>query len=156
MSEEQRNKVVAEAISWMGTPFRHQGRIKGRRGGVDCGQFLCCVFENAGVTGQIVTDQYPMQWMLHRTEEKYLAKILQHTREISQEETQKGDIVLFRVGHTYSHGAILLEPWPGRIIHATNRPTGIGVMYADGKRDPGVMAEMQRYRNHPPKFFSAW
>ncbi len=156
MSQEARQKVLAEAVEWLGTPFRDRGRIKGRKGGVDCGQFLCCVFENAGVTEKIDPAPYNMQWMLHRSEEMYLAELLRHTREISAAETQPADIVMLRVGRTYSHGALLLEPWPGRLIHATNRPAGLGVVYANARRDVAIRAEMQRHPNFPPRFFTAW
>ena len=44
---EQRQAVVAEALTWLGTPYHHRARVKGA--GVDCGQLLAAVFEGAGV-----------------------------------------------------------------------------------------------------------
>lgn len=35
-------QAVAEAITWLGTPYHHQGRVKGV--GVDCGTLLCEVY----------------------------------------------------------------------------------------------------------------
>lgn len=44
-----RGDVVAAARSWVGTPFLHQGRIKGRA--VDCVGLGLCVAEELGVLG---------------------------------------------------------------------------------------------------------
>lgn len=156
VTQEARQKVILEAISWLGTPFRHRAKIKGRHGGVDCGQFLCGVFENAGIVDPIVLPEYPMQWALHQREELYLKELLKYTREIPVSEARSADIIMFHVGRASSHGALMLEPWPGRLIHSTNRPTGIGVCFTDGRRDGGLQAELQKHRNFPPRFFTVW
>ncbi|WP_436904878.1 hypothetical protein [Acinetobacter johnsonii] len=35
--------AVQEALTWLGTPYHHQGRVKDV--GVDCGTLLCEVYE---------------------------------------------------------------------------------------------------------------
>ncbi len=39
--------IVAEARTWLGTPFHHQNRFKG--GGVDCIGLIVCVFDALGL-----------------------------------------------------------------------------------------------------------
>ena len=38
-------RVRSEALTWLGTPYHHQGRVKGV--GVDCGQILIAIYEKA-------------------------------------------------------------------------------------------------------------
>ena len=33
--QRERENLVAEALTWLGTPYHHAGRVKG--GGTDCG-----------------------------------------------------------------------------------------------------------------------
>lgn len=109
---DARERVIAEARSWCGTPFHHEGRLKGA--GVDCGQLLFCVYEAAGITGHLETDHYAPDFHLHRDTEWYLGLVAQHAREV--EAPQPGDIALFKFGRLFSHGGIVTA-WP-RLIHA--------------------------------------
>lgn len=145
-----RLKVITEALSWLGTPFRDCARIKGPRGGVDCGQFLCCVFQAAGVADIADPPRYNLQFMLNRIEESYIEELLKYTVEISQDQAVAGDVVVLRWGHVYSHGAILLDRWPGPIIHALNP---LGVIRTDAKRDARIVATLRKYPKSPPRFF---
>ena len=44
-----RQSIVAEALSWEGTPYHHHGRIKGV--GVDCAMILAEVYHAVGLLG---------------------------------------------------------------------------------------------------------
>jgi cell wall-associated NlpC family hydrolase len=145
--QEQREAVVKEAMTWLGTPFHHMGRIKGRRGGVDCGQFLIGVFVNAGVMPPFDPEPYSMQHMLHSREEWYLRDIMKFAKEIPESDAQPGDVITYRVGLTYSHGGIIIEPWPGNIIHAIN---GVGVIVSHGTKQGNLKGHRHR------KFFTRW
>lgn len=115
MSAELRAKVVAEAQTWLGTPFHHEARVKGA--GVDCGQFVIAVFENVGLIEHIETDHYPPDFHLHRDVEWYASNLLAYCDEVnSPDNLLPGDIVLFKIGRVYSHGAIVVD-WPWA-IHA--------------------------------------
>ena len=109
----QRAAVVAEALTWVGTPYHHYGRVKGV--GVDCATLLACVYENSGVSGPIDIPAYSPQWHINRVEEKYTDFIRQFADEISGD-PQPGDIVVWRFHNTYSHGGIVVS-WP-KIVHA--------------------------------------
>lgn len=135
----QRAAVVAEAKSWLTTPYHHQGRIKGA--GVDCAALLIEVYRAARLVPEIDPRPYPPDWHLHRSAERYLGWILRYAREIAK--PGPGDIALFRFGRCFSHGAIVIE-WP-RLIHAY---VGEGCVWGDGLRAPLV--------GRPVRFFSLW
>jgi len=137
---EIRAEIVAEARSWIGTPYLHQGRIKGV--GVDCAMLLLEVYERVGLVSHLelvetVTDpgaqiaKYPPDWMLHRGEERYLSIVERFARRLGEGEMPRdGDIALYRWGRTISHGGIV-DRWP-RIIHAYSRSNQ--VEYGEGDR----------------------
>jgi cell wall-associated NlpC family hydrolase len=120
-----RGRLVAEAESWIGTPYRAAQRVKGRDGGVDCLTFVVEVFERAGVIPHYVVPYYPQDWHLHRDDERYLAGVLDYAREIAGPPAP-GDLVLFRFGRCFAHGGIV-SAWP-MMIHAWN---GVGVVPVD-------------------------
>jgi cell wall-associated NlpC family hydrolase len=120
-----RERVVAVAMSWLGTPHHHHARVKGA--GVDCGQFVAAVFEEAGVVAAFETDEYPHDWHLHRSEERYLGYVNRYAKRI-YDNPQPGDIVLYRYGRCISHGAIVVK-WP-QIIHSF---LGLGVVLDDAE-----------------------
>jgi cell wall-associated NlpC family hydrolase len=112
-----RDAIVREARSWIGTPYRHMGRTKGRDGGVDCAQLVWCIYHACGLVPFIPMAAYPPDFMLHQGVERYMAAILDHAKEIAPP-PKAGDLVLYRFGRLYAHGAIVDAPgWPF-IIHA--------------------------------------
>lgn len=114
------NRVVSEALTWIGTPYHSGARLKGV--GVDCGQLLLGAFSGAGVIPEIDTGYYPHDWHLHRSEELYLEWVKKYCN-IIDGDPQPGDIAVFRFGRCVSHAGIVME-WP-RIIHAY---VGMGVI----------------------------
>jgi NlpC/P60 family putative phage cell wall peptidase len=110
-----REKIVAEAQSWLGTKWHHEGRVKGA--GVDCAQFLIGVYVAAGLVPEFQTSHYPPDWHLHRDERRFLSYLLQYAVPVGADDTpQPGDIVMFRYGRHAAHGSIVIG-WPV-IIHA--------------------------------------
>ena len=112
--EPWRRAVVAEAESWLRTPWHHNARIKGV--GVDCGNLLIGCFVNAGLMADFELEPYDHDFMLHRDEEKFLGIVQEHLDEI-EGPPQPGDVALWRYGRCFSHGAIVVR-WPEWIIHA--------------------------------------
>jgi NlpC/P60 family putative phage cell wall peptidase len=113
LEAEQRAAVVAEARSWLGTPYHHRAEVKGA--GVDCARLLHAVYRGCGLVAAIAIPPYPPDWHLHRGAERYLAAVLDHAAEIA-EPPLPGDIALWRFGRCFSHGAIVVA-WP-TVIHA--------------------------------------
>lgn len=107
-----REAIVREAESWLGTPFHHRARVKGA--GVDCAQLLVGVYEAVGLVRNVDLGSYPVDWMRHHEDRRYLDGIARVALEVTV--PCPGDIALFRVGRSVSHAGIVTE-WP-EIIHA--------------------------------------
>jgi NlpC/P60 family putative phage cell wall peptidase len=112
---EQREAVVAEARTWMHTPYHHHARIKGV--GVDCAQLLCAVFEAVGLVPPVDTGFYAHDWHLHRNEEEFSAWLAKFARLMPPGAIKEaGDVILWRFGRTFSHGSIHVGE--GLLIHS--------------------------------------
>jgi len=135
---EIRQAIMDEAMSWLGTPYHHNARLKGV--GVDCAQLPAAVYHAVGLIPNL-EPEYSPQWMLHRDEEKYLEWVRPYAREIGREEVQTGDLVMWRFGRTYSHSAIVLNR--PTIIHAMQR--GRRVILGDMDRDAELLARPSLY-----------
>jgi cell wall-associated NlpC family hydrolase len=117
---ELRRLVVAEAESWIGTPYISNGAIKGKRGGTDCAMLLVAVYGNVGLIPKEYDPRpYPADWHVHQSYEKYMEQMLlwaQQVRPPPRRSPLPGDIVMFKIGRVFAHGAIITN-WP-HIIHA--------------------------------------
>ena len=137
----ERAAVVAEARTWLATPYHHQAAIKGA--GVDCAMLLVAVYHAVGLVPAIDPRPYPPDWHLHRDEERYLGWVDRYARRV--ERPGPGDIALWRFGRAVSHAGIVVD-WP-TIIHAY---TGEGCVLADADRGP--LAAKNRLNG----FYSLW
>jgi cell wall-associated NlpC family hydrolase len=117
MTETQfRSAIVEEAKSWIGTPYRASGALKGV--GINCAQFLFCVAKNAGVLPADAPQPrwYTPQLATNSKEERLIAYVTAYGAiEIAEDDAQAGDIVLYKSGQAHGHAAIVLD-WP-QIIH---------------------------------------
>ena len=107
-----RDKIIAEAKSWLNTPWHHNAMVKGH--GVDCAQFLIAVYSKLGLIPAINTGFYSQEWHLRRDESKFVAWVEQFADKVAV--GLPGDIAMFQFGRHPAHGAIVLD-WPN-IIHA--------------------------------------
>jgi NlpC/P60 family putative phage cell wall peptidase len=123
MTKEQekaeREKLIAEAREWIGTPYVTRGRVK--QGGCDCGTFLAGVLENAGFLPHIDIPYYSEDVACHCAVPRYLMKIKEYYVEIPKEEAIPGDIFVFqfpgsKVPH---HASIMMDK--DFMIHAYTR-----------------------------------
>lgn len=117
MTPEGREKVIAEALTWVNTPYHPQARLKGV--GVDCAMLLAEVYANAGIISPVAVGYYSPQFGMHRSEEVFLGFVTQHG--VVTQDPQPGDCMLVRFGRCFSHGAILIEPTV--VVHAS-KPAG--------------------------------
>lgn len=110
MTPEQRQLVHDLALQWLGTPFAHKMRVKGR--GVACGQIIAAVYEEAGIW-PLVDPPYPLRW---RHTSWFLDTMLAHARVI-EGPPLLGDFVMWQMGEgQFTHGGIVMG-WP-LVIHA--------------------------------------
>jgi cell wall-associated NlpC family hydrolase len=123
-----REEIVQEAMSWLKTPYRHMGRVRGS--GVDCATFLAEVYANVGAIEPAVVDFYPQDWMQHNAVERYVQQIFQNgVQELWPPAVPlPGDVCMWKFGRCFSHSAIVID-WP-RIIHAY-MPDGVTLDSAD-------------------------
>jgi NlpC/P60 family putative phage cell wall peptidase len=102
---------VQAAREWVGTPFVHQGRMKGRA--VDCIGVVYCVAREFGMVGPEVMTAYerePDGNLLREGLNAHMVRI--------PAPAQPGDIILFRFARFPQHVAV----YTGRnIIHAYER-----------------------------------
>lgn len=110
---EVRTQIVAEALTWLKTPFHHMGRQKGA--GVDCAQFLCAAFEAVGLVPHINLGYYPHDWHKHQDRPRFLEILAQYADPI-EGPALPGDVAMFKFGRHAAHGSIVVE-WP-LIVHA--------------------------------------
>lgn len=121
MNAALRARVVAEARSWIGTPYHHQADQKGI--GVDCAMMLLRVYQAVGIVPTDLDPRpYPPEWYLHRDEERYLGWVERYCEQIPAGQVpQPGDIGLYKFGRCVSHGGIVLE---GELLAHAFKPQG--------------------------------
>jgi hypothetical protein len=145
--QAQRAAVVAEAETWLGTPFLDCQRVKGA--GVDCAMILAEVFATVGFTIPPIPSYSPT-WMIHQDEPIFVNMLLAAgCRELKGESPRPGDIGMYHFGRCYAHSVIVAE-WPKRVIHALYRER---VLATDPRIDGHLRREVYKY---PPKWFSPW
>ncbi|VTZ23247.1 conserved hypothetical protein [Methylocella tundrae] len=141
----QRARIVAEARRWIGTPYHSCADILGA--GVDCGMLLVRVYVDLGLVPPFDPRPYPEDWHLHRSAERYLGFIVKTCKEIAA--PRSGDIVVFKYGRCFSHGAIVTEENPITIVHAFQP---YGVVFEEEVRRNAQLVEPKR----PRRYFSLW
>ncbi len=109
-----RKAVIAEALSWDGTPYHPQQSCKGA--GVDCGGLIYGVLKAVGLlpSGYRPPRMSP-QWYMHRTDEIIVSELQRFGWQVTRE-PQPGDVLTMQFGRAESHAAFVLPR--GRMIHA--------------------------------------
>lgn len=110
-----RDQIVAEARTWIDTPFHHQGRLKGV--GVDCVGVIVEVAHALGISSYDTLDYAP-----NPNPQAMRAELEAHLDRIDFAAAQPGDILWFRIELDPQHLGILTvagsEPW---MVHAFHR-----------------------------------
>lgn len=131
MTAATRAQIVAEALSWLGTPYHHEAEVRGA--GVDCAMFIKAVMAEVGLIHPFTVEHYPSDWMQHRNEERFIAIVEQHARrrlDLTAETPLPGDVLVYQFGRCFAHGAIVVD-WPV-IVHASSLEREVGLA---GARD---------------------
>lgn len=138
----QREEVVREALSWVGTPYRQQADKKGIA--VDCSMLVVRCLVDTGILEPFDPRPYCADWWLHKSEERYMAWMDQIAVEIPEDEAKPGDIILFKFGRCFSHSGIISRP--GYVVHAF------------AKLQLCIETELKFgiFHNRPTKFYSIW
>lgn len=108
-----RDSVVAEALSWLGTPYVHQASVKGA--GCDCLGLVRGVWRALHGAEPEAPPDYAPDWAEAGEE-----RLLQASRRwlVAKNSIEPGDVLLFRMaeGAAVRHAAILTDP--SRMVHA--------------------------------------
>lgn len=112
----RRDDVLAEARSWIGTPYQHQASVKGA--GADCLGLLRGVWRAVMGEEPERTPPYTPDWTETGGGDVLMQAARRHLREIAPGAARAGDVLLFRMamGAPAKHVAVVSAP--GRIIHA--------------------------------------
>lgn len=124
--------IAAVARGWLGTPFIGGCWPPAKGRGCDCGGLIAGVLAEAGVLPLPAPGAYDWRAPWGRGDSLYLDLVAAKMAEISAARARAGDVVLYRMGRGWSHGAVVLE-WPRAVIHATPG-LGVTVQHAHGGR----------------------
>lgn len=116
-----RAAVVAEALSWVGTPFHDCAGVKGE--GCDCAHLLIRCYAAVGLIPQEQDPAYSPQWFQHRDEPRFLQGLEAHGgRRIDPAAALPGDVLMYTFGRHAAHAAIIVDATS--IVHAY-KPVGL-------------------------------
>jgi len=109
-----RQAIIAEAHSWIGTPYQHQASVKGA--GCDCLGLVRGVWRALYGDEPEAAPPYTPDWAETNARETLLDAARRHL--IESDIARPGDVLLFRMGERApaKHAAILSSEH--RIIHA--------------------------------------
>jgi|SRR5271157_811882 len=153
---EMRSRIVGEVWKWRGTPYcDHAGLINC---GCDCAFLLLRPAQALGLAPQdfVVPPYSSQQWLNAkcqtdrlklRIEDRTFIDIVKRLtkREIAESEAKAGDIVIYKVAASWTHGAWILN-WPTKVLHALK---GLGVTASHGTNE-GFLHRRER------RFFSVF
>ena len=119
MFEITREDLVAEARSWIGTPYRHQACTKGA--GADCLGLVRGIWRALHGEEPEKPAAYSPNWAEECGEETLRDAARRHLIEIDKAVVEAGDIVLIRIKERApaKHAAVMSGP--ATIIHAYDR-----------------------------------
>jgi cell wall-associated NlpC family hydrolase len=109
MSEAaERQSVVEETRSWLGTPYRHMGRVK--KAGTDCGMLILEVFEKVGLVDHQEIPFYPFDIACHSARTDYLDWIKKYSKQVDRD-PMPGDVILYKFpgAKVPHHAAIVID-----------------------------------------------
>lgn len=115
--ENLRAQIVAEARTWLWTPFVHRGMVKGD--GVDCAMLCYAVYRSCGLMDGPPPRDYAPDWFQHREDQWLLDELLTHGMVEVNRDPWPGDIVIYKVAKVFAHCVIatdwprVVEAWPG-------------------------------------------
>lgn len=140
--------VIADGLTWIGTPFKNCGDVKGPTGCVDCAMLLVRTHVDTGVLPPFDPRPYSPHWFLHQSEEKFLGWIRDYLGAEEIEVPRVGDVLVYRYGQCFSHGAILINS--DEIVHAFYKSSLVRVSRLDEQdllfTEKGEPREMKAFR----------
>lgn len=144
MTEEQeiieRTELVRVAKTWSGVRYVDHAES---REGADCAGFMKGILVEAKLVDAVEIPYYnPDQWMHRGFEDRtYLDIVLSLYDEITEEKLQPGDLVLYKLVSSWTHGAIVIT-WPHFVLHCIKTR---GVCGSHGSREGFLRNRARRF-----------
>jgi cell wall-associated NlpC family hydrolase len=147
---QSRAAIVAEAFSWVGTPFINCADVKGRQGGVDCAMLATRCYVDTGRLEPFDPRPYPPGFMLHSAEERFLEFITARLGAHEIDSPKLADVPVWQFGRCFSHCGIIVNS--NEVVHAY-RHSGFVIL---SRRDEPLLKTLSNGAARPVKFFSVW
>jgi cell wall-associated NlpC family hydrolase len=149
--------VINDGLSWIGTPFKNCGDVKGPAGCVDCAMLLVRTHVDTGILPPFDPRPYSASWFLHQTEEKFLGWIKDRLGGVEIDRPRVGDCLVYRFGKCFSHGAILINS--EEVVHAFYKSGIVHVSRLDEQdlsvdRTTGAPIQVKYFKVSPPEVAS--
>jgi cell wall-associated NlpC family hydrolase len=121
-------QIVAQARTWLGTKYHHQGRLKKSErglGGVDCIGLIIGVIDELGIqdgAGNSLTKADETNYSMYPEQGRLVASIKQHLRGVPKDKMRIGDVLLFKTFKDPQHVGFLSDYASGcfGIIHCNS------------------------------------
>lgn len=131
-----REQVVAEARSWIGTPYHLHAMVK--TAGVDCGLLPYAVYRAFDLVPSFEVEFLRDDWFCNTTDEKYLRMVQKYLKKLVEGQARRdlpalpGSLACARVANSkiVNHSGIVTR-WP-MVVHAMRG----GVVEIDASNDP--------------------
>lgn len=110
MEKSKVNPLVAQARTWLGTPFHHQARLKGK--GCDCLGLIVGVVDELGLkdrNGMKLAAYDEVTYSKEPDGAYLIQKLTGLLEEVPIAEARAGDLALFKVRENPQHLAILTD-----------------------------------------------
>lgn len=104
------NNIVAQARTWLGTPFHHQARLKGK--GCDCLGLIVGVVDELGLkdgNGMRLAAYDEVTYSKEPDGAYLIQKLTGLLEEVPTHQARAGDLALFKVRENPQHLAILSD-----------------------------------------------
>lgn len=124
-----RQEITTCARTFIGTPFRHAGRCKGVRGGLDCVGLPLMIAGELGlldIDGKPLTGDTYKAYTAQPVDNLVLDLCVKHLVRVAVPDQQEGDVLVMKVPHSPCHVGIsagIVNGQPG-IIHAYSGAEG--------------------------------
>jgi NlpC/P60 family putative phage cell wall peptidase len=130
--------IVAEARSWLGTPYRHQASLKGA--GCDCFGLVRGVWRAFHGAEPEPVPPYSRDWGSVTGKEALMDTARRHLVEVDPAKMGPGDVVVFRMrrGTVAKHAGIVTEAGVGCQVSGVKVGSADGASAQSGDEPPGL------------------
>jgi NlpC/P60 family putative phage cell wall peptidase len=112
-------QLIEDARTWLGTPYRHQGSIKGL--GCDCVGFLAEVAVETRLITPQLRAEFPTDYSRQPSAGELRRLTSRHLRLVLFDSRAPGDIVLMRFAEEPQHLGMLTAREPDYVIHCAEK-----------------------------------